>query len=818
VVPMKEQLQQIQAVAIVTFLCVLISVHSDGDYGKWFVIEGIRTDVIQSVETNDNGTVEITDDTVISVETESDYYNFEYSYYLNYYDHYNGVDQTISSVSYASADCQDCTNQDKAVGNIKILAYGTAIVALSVAYMANNSIKNLHNKNLRSSLSSLKYVAIIVLIFGLLTGFLFYTTWPEALANDERMINNEEKGRLGCIVEGQEPNEFNFYNNIDCTEYGAVGNDGDTPLPSARLTNVEWKPGMGFFIVLIGSTLTGGGTLYILGNIDEEWLAILKKQELIERKQDIQESEIERNKDLLQEFEETEQSLKDAEIKIEDVRTTASNIDYKGIEDMEGELDRLTALNQSVNTLNNSLESKLKTARLATSEVEKRARMVEKELKNDLSAKSNLEKEIEDMRVKQENDMRLSDRMTREISSLRDMSEEAEERALKAENKLKIEKPETVSALESYDSVKAAYDKTIEEKNNLEKEIMELEQQTLEANEREKAALTEKNDAAQRRKEMDREVKLMEKNKKRINDKFSDLTANLEKAKKALSDTREKAAVALSELDLERETIIELEQKSEKHREKENEIIDVTDSLKKLQEQVSEQKDTNEGIEDDLNTEIQRKKRTEKDLSALEKASKQVSKVMESLKKQFDTAKADLGIAIEDRNKAERMLETEKSEHEKLREDLEFLQGATIGNEEDTERKIKAMNIEVPKTTEQAREMREEVDDIADMNKELEDKIKDARLESIKNADKEPEATPIAEAAPIAGAAIGSSLLVKNLAKETEHNFQLVNPDQADPKSGKLPLSNPIAKALEGAKEGDEVKVGPNIFKILKLN
>ena len=145
-------------------------------------------------------------------------------------------------------------------------------------------------------------------------------------------------------------------------------------------------------------------------------------------------------------------------------------------------------------------------------------------------------------------------------------------------------------------------------------------------------------------------------------------------------------------------------------------------------------------------------------------------------------------------------------------EDLDFLQGATIGSEEDTERKIKAMNIEIPKTTEQAREMREEAENVADMNKELEDKIKDARLESIEDADKE------SEAAPVAGASIGSSLLVKNLAKETEHNFELVNPDQADPKSGKLPLSNPIAKALEGSKEGDEVKVGPNIFKVLKLN
>ena len=813
---MKEQLQQIQAVAIVTFLCVLISVHSDGDYGRWFVVDGIRVDVNHTEAINDNGTVDDeTDDTVFSVETESDDYKFEYNYYLNYYEHYNGADKTLSQVSYASTDCQDCTNQDEAAGTIKILAYGTAVVALSVAYMANNSVKSLHNKNLRSSLSNLKYVAIIVLIFGSLTGGSFYMSWPEAISDDEGMISIEQEGvnpRLGCIVKGQAPNEFNFYGNIDCTEYGEVDTAGDTPLPSARLTSIEWKPGMGFLIVLIGSFLTGGGTLYILGNIDEEWQAILKKQELIERKQDIQESEVERNKDLLHEFEETEQSLKEAETKIEEARTSASTIDYKGIDDLDDELDRLTALNQSVNTLNNSLESKLKTARLATSEVEKRARMVEKELKDDLSAKSNLEKEIEDMRRKQENDMRLSDRMTREISSLRDMSEEAEERALKAENKLKVEKPETVSALESYDSVKAAYDKTIEEKNNLEKEIMELEQQTLEANEREKAALTEKNDATQRRKEMDREVKLMEKNKKRMNDKFSTLTTNLEKAKKELSDTREKAAVALSELDLERETIIELEQKAEEHRAKEKEIVEITDSMKELQEQVDEQKETNKGIEDELKTEIERKKKTQKDLKALEKASKQVSKVMESLKKQFDTAKEELGIAIDDRNKAERLLETEKGENEKLMEDLDFLQGATIGSEEDTERKIKAMNIEIPKTTEQAREMREEAENVADMNKELEDKIKDARLESIKDADKE------SEAAPVAGASIGSSLLVKNLAKETEHNFELVNPDQADPKSGKLPLSNPIAKALEGSKEGDEVKVGPNIFKVLKLN
>jgi transcription elongation factor GreA len=458
----------------------------------------------------------------------------------------------------------------------------------------------------------------------------------------------------------------------------------------------------------------------------------------------------------------------------------------------------------------------LKSARIATSEVEKRSRMAEKELNDDLAAKSNLETEIDDLRGKHENDMRLSDRMTREIGSLRKMSEDAEEKAHEAEKKLKIEKPETISALESYDSVKAAYDKTVEEKNNLEKEIMDYEQHTLESNEREKAAETERNDATQRRKELDREVKLMDKNKNRINDKFTTLTTSIEKAKKDLAAAREKAAVTLSELDLERETIIELQQEAEKHRAKEGEIIGLTDSLKELQEQVADQGTSNSGIQNDLKDETDRKRKTQTDLSTLEKASKQVSKVMESLKKQFDEAKTELNISMDERNQAERLLEVEKAEHDKLKEDLEFLQGTTIGNEEDTERKIKAMEIETPKNQEQAREMKEEIDELNAQNLDLSDKIKEARIDSINKVAEQPVTETNNSEAPVA--TIGSSVIVKNLTKETEHNFELVNPDQVDPKNGKIPLTNPIGKALEGAKEGDEVKVGPNLFKVLKLN
>ena len=114
--------------------------------------------------------------------------------------------------------------------------------------------------------------------------------------------------------------------------------------------------------------------------------------------------------------------------------------------------------------------------------------------------------------------------------------------------------------------------------------------------------------------------------------------------------------------------------------------------------------------------------------------------------------------------------------------------------------------------------MKEEAENLSEQNQDLEEKIKEARLGSIDAAVSEQDKATEQDGKLAAVAAVGSSLLVKNLAKETEHNFQLVNPDDADPKTGKLPLTNPIAKALEGTKEGDEVSVGPNTFKVIKLN
>ena len=135
---MKEQLQQIQAVAVVTFLCILISVNSTGDYGKWFVIDGAR-------ETVDPETGNVTQ-----------YNTFQFHYYL---DSYLLTDTTgnSESVPYESQDCVYCLNKVASSNNAKMTAYAAGLLALVVAYMANNAVSSLHQNTLRSALKNLKY-------------------------------------------------------------------------------------------------------------------------------------------------------------------------------------------------------------------------------------------------------------------------------------------------------------------------------------------------------------------------------------------------------------------------------------------------------------------------------------------------------------------------------------------------------------------------------------------------------------------------------------------------------------------------------------
>lgn len=68
--------------------------------------------------------------------------------------------------------------------------------------------------------------------------------------------------------------------------------------------------------------------------------------------------------------------------------------------------------------------------------------------------------------------------------------------------------------------------------------------------------------------------------------------------------------------------------------------------------------------------------------------------------------------------------------------------------------------------------------------------------------------------------AIGSQVVLKS--KEGDENYEIVGATEADPLSGKISVSSPIAKAIFGHKVGDKVSVetpaGNVEFEIIKIS
>jgi len=77
------------------------------------------------------------------------------------------------------------------------------------------------------------------------------------------------------------------------------------------------------------------------------------------------------------------------------------------------------------------------------------------------------------------------------------------------------------------------------------------------------------------------------------------------------------------------------------------------------------------------------------------------------------------------------------------------------------------------------------------------------------------------EANFLAGVGIGSTLILKDLNNRKQVRYIIVHDDQVDLEQGKIAMSSPIAQALLGHREGEEVKikvpVGILRYRILKI-
>ena len=67
----------------------------------------------------------------------------------------------------------------------------------------------------------------------------------------------------------------------------------------------------------------------------------------------------------------------------------------------------------------------------------------------------------------------------------------------------------------------------------------------------------------------------------------------------------------------------------------------------------------------------------------------------------------------------------------------------------------------------------------------------------------------------------GATVEVYDLETEEEHTYQIVGEDEADLRHGKISITSPIARALIGKEEGDEVQInvpgGMREFEILEV-
>ena len=129
---------------------------------------------------------------------------------------------------------------------------------------------------------------------------------------------------------------------------------------------------------------------------------------------------------------------------------------------------------------------------------------------------------------------------------------------------------------------------------------------------------------------------------------------------------------------------------------------------------------------------------------------------------------------------------------EKLKKELEEL-------EDELHKKL-------PKEIQKAREfgdLRENAEYKAALERQS---VVSARIGQLRQRISEVESIDI-KSLPEDRVAYGSQVLLFDLDRETEVEYELVTSEEADPENGKISTASPIGQALMGREEGDEVRV-----------
>lgn len=797
---MIDRLENIQKIAAALAICAILAVMNVYGLGLWFEIEG-RSYIHQP----DNPDAE-----------KEGPYRFEYNYHtteVNYYDGSSSEKQTVVGLDDASNYALNGVMQ-----NIRLATFALAVASAYLAYMIYGITGISDRQKLSEILRQLQFGAGASLLLGIVILGLVSQSLPQAILEDDSSLASDES-YIGCV--GDMP--LGFWGEGTCNDYEDPSglSEGDQPSVIGSKINIKWHPGIALFLIAIGCLVSGGGTFYIIREIEKEWDEHIKPlHDMIEKEETVVEGELDRIQQVRRDLEDNEREVRALEQRLEEVNNTASRINYDEIEALNGELERISSMAETVGALNNSLNESLVIARKETSEKERRATLAEGEIENDFSSKERLESEIEQMRQKHEEDMHLSDRMTREIGSLREMAEQAELRGEKAEAELREKKPELTTVLDSYGVVKKAYDQVLEEKFSLEQDIKKLEYSTVQDQGREETAKAETRDTVRRVKELSTEIKQM-KATNTSNRKESGELKKKVRTFQALADTTEKKTEdALEKLDEVSEKSKELETKIEALRLEMQDPREVAKQLDSARDLIKDYKERSKQHAEDAKKERVRQKQLSQELRTLQKADKANSDVRNKLNTQLARNKKELDKATAKLNEAERKLESEKDRRRELAGQLEFLSESLKENlsEAQLSEKIEGIKTEAILAKDEGASALASAEQMTRENQVLEKKLDEVRKMSVTDDSKAAETAKEALESVIPTSKIGSSLVVKNLIKETEHTYRLVKAlSEQDMARGVLSIENPLGKELFGIREGQEISMGNTKFKILEI-
>ena len=797
---MIDRLENIQKIAAALAICAILAVMNVYGLGLWFEIEG-RSYIHQP----DNPDAE-----------KEGPYRFEYNYHtteVNYYDGSSSEKQTVVGIDDASNYALNGVMQ-----NIRLATFALSVASAYLAYMIYGITGISDRQKLSEILRQLQFGAGASLLLGIVILGLVSQSLPQAILDDDSSLASDES-YIGCV--GDMP--LGFWGEGTCNDYEDPSglSEGELPSVIGSKINIKWQPGIALFLIAIGCLVSGGGTFYIIHEIDKVWNEHIKPlHEKIVKEETVVEGELDRIQQVRRDLEDNEREVRALEQRLEEVNNTASRINYDEIEALNGELERISSMAETVGTLNNSLNESLVIARKETSEKERRATLAEGEIENDLSSKERLESEIEQMRQKHEEDMHLSDRMTREIGSLREMAEQAELRGEKAEAELREKKPELTTVLDPYGVVKKAYDQVLEEKFSLEQDINKLEYSTAQDLGREETAKAETRDTVRRVKELSTEIKQM-KATNTSNRKESGELKKKVRTLQALADTTEKKTEdALEKLDKVSEKSKELETKIDALRLEMQDPREVAKQLDSARDLIKDYKERAKQHAEDAKKERVRQKQLRQELRTLQKADKANSDVRNKLNTQLARNKKELDKATAKLNEAERKLESEKDRRRELAGQLEFLSESLKENlsEAQLSEKIEGIKTEAILAKDEGASALASAEQMTRENQDLEKKLDEVRKMSVTDDSKAAETAKEALESVIPTSKIGSSLVVKNLIKETEHTYRLVKAlSEQDMARGVLSIENPLGKELFGIREGQEISIGNTKFKILEI-